>query len=60
MTAGDFQKFISGYQVLNPDLVICNMDPKVSINMEIVIEKVVVMFLLKKTKIQCTFGKHCG
>src|SRR5690606_21391027 len=39
LTAGDFQKFISGYQVLNPDLVICNMGPKVSINMEIVIEK---------------------
>ena len=39
LTAGDFQKFISGYQVLNPDLVICNMDAKVSINMEIVIEK---------------------
>jgi DNA-directed RNA polymerase subunit alpha len=34
MTAGDFQKFISGYQVLNPDLVICNMDPKVSINIQ--------------------------
>ena len=33
LTAGDFQKFISGFQVLNPDLVICNMDPKVSINM---------------------------
>ncbi|MDT7827914.1 DNA-directed RNA polymerase subunit alpha [Pricia sp. S334] len=39
LTAGDFQKFISGYQVLNPDLVICNMDAKVSINMEIVIDK---------------------
>lgn len=39
LTAGDFQKFISGYQVLNPDLVICNMDPKVSINMEITIDK---------------------
>ncbi len=39
LTAGDFQKFISGYQVLNPDLVICNMDSKVSINMEIVIDK---------------------
>ena len=25
LTAGDFQKFISGYQVLNPDLVICNI-----------------------------------
>ena len=39
LTAGDFQKFISGYQVLNPDLVICNMDSKVSINMEITIDK---------------------
>jgi len=39
LTAGDFQKFISGYQVLNPDLVICNMESKVSINMELVIDK---------------------
>ncbi|WP_047545353.1 DNA-directed RNA polymerase subunit alpha [Psychroserpens sp. Hel_I_66] len=37
--AGDFQKFISGFQVLNKDLVICNLDPKVNINMEITIEK---------------------
>lgn len=39
MTAGDFQKFISGFQVLNPDLVILNMDSSVSINMELTIEK---------------------
>ncbi|HLU50616.1 MAG TPA: DNA-directed RNA polymerase subunit alpha [Flavobacteriaceae bacterium] len=39
LTAGDFQKFISGFQVLNPDLVICNMEPSVTINMEITIEK---------------------
>ena len=39
ITAGDFQKFISGFQVLNKDLVICNLDPKVSISMEITIEK---------------------
>ncbi len=38
-TAGDFQKFISGFQVLNPDLVICNMDSKVNLNFEITIEK---------------------
>jgi DNA-directed RNA polymerase subunit alpha len=38
LTAGDFQKFISGFQVLNPDQVICNMDPKVNLNMEITIE----------------------
>jgi DNA-directed RNA polymerase subunit alpha len=39
LTAGDFQKHISGFQVLNPDMVICNMDPKVNFNMEITIEK---------------------
>jgi len=39
LTAGDFQKFISGYQVLNPDLVICNMEPSVKLDMEIAIEK---------------------
>lgn len=39
LTAGDFQKFISGFQVLNPELVICNMEPSVAINMEITIEK---------------------
>ncbi len=39
LTAGDFQKFISGFQVLNPEMVICNMDPKVNLNFEITIEK---------------------
>ncbi len=39
LTAGDFQKYISGFQVLNPELVICNMDSKVNLNMEITIEK---------------------
>ena len=39
ITAGDFQKFISGFQILNSDLVICTLDPKVNISMEITIEK---------------------
>src|SRR5699024_9491654 len=39
MTAGDLQKSISGFQVLNPDLVLCNMDKKVTINMELTIDK---------------------
>ena len=39
LTAGDLQKFISGFQVLNPDLVICNMDTSVKLNMELTIEK---------------------
>ena len=39
VTAGDFQKFISGFQILNSDQIICNLDPKVKIQMEISIEK---------------------
>ena len=39
LTAGDLQKFTSGFQVLNPDLVICNMDKSVKFNAEITIEK---------------------
>jgi DNA-directed RNA polymerase subunit alpha len=39
ITAGDFQKFISGFQVLNPDHVICNLDSKVNINLQLTIEK---------------------
>ena len=39
LTAGDFQNFISGFQVLNPELVICNMDKSVKLDMEITIEK---------------------
>jgi DNA-directed RNA polymerase subunit alpha len=39
LTAGDFQKYISGFQVLNPDLVVCHMDAKVNLNFEITIEK---------------------
>ncbi|WP_430615216.1 DNA-directed RNA polymerase subunit alpha [Flavobacterium sp. JP2137] len=39
LTAGDFQKYISGFQVLNPDLIICNLDSKITINMELTIEK---------------------
>ena len=39
LTAGDFQKFISGFQVLNPDLVICNLDKSVKLDLEISIEK---------------------
>ena len=37
--AADFQRFISGFQILNPDLVICNLEKKVQINLSITIEK---------------------
>jgi len=39
LTAGDLQKFISGFQVLNSDLVICNMEKSVKIDMDLSIEK---------------------
>ena len=39
ITAGDLQKFISGFQILNSDHVICNLDPKVKIQMDITIDK---------------------
>ena len=39
ITAGDFQNFISGFQVLNPNLVICNLEKFVNLDMEITIEK---------------------
>ena len=39
LTAGDLQKFISGFEVLNPELVICNLDESVHLNFEFTIEK---------------------
>jgi DNA-directed RNA polymerase subunit alpha len=39
LKAADFQKFISGFQVLNPDLVICNLEKGVQLNIELTIEK---------------------
>jgi len=39
LKAGDFQKFISGFQVLNPDHVICNLEKGVTLNIELIIEK---------------------
>ena len=39
LKAGDLQKFISGFQILNPDVVICNMEKNVKLNFELNIEK---------------------
>lgn len=39
MTAGDIGKFTSAFQVMNPELVICTMDPSVSLTMELTIGK---------------------
>jgi DNA-directed RNA polymerase subunit alpha len=38
-SAGDIGKFTSGFQVLNPDLVICNMESSVKLKIEMMIEK---------------------
>ncbi len=38
-TAEDINRFLSGFEVLNGDLVICNMDPSVNLKMEMTIQK---------------------
>ena len=37
--AGDLQRFLSGFKVLNPELVICHMEPDVKLQMEVSISK---------------------
>lgn len=37
--AGDLNKFLNGFKVLNPDLVICNLDTSVKLQMEMSISK---------------------
>jgi DNA-directed RNA polymerase subunit alpha len=39
LTAGDLGRFTSAFQVLNPDLVICNMESSVKFEMELTIVK---------------------
>ena len=39
LKASDFQKFISGFQILNPDLIICNLEKSVQLKMDLTIEK---------------------
>lgn len=39
LTAGDLGKFTSAFQVLNPDLVVCNMESSVKFEMELTIVK---------------------
>ena len=38
-TAGDISKALTGFEVLNPDLVICHLDPSASFNIELTINK---------------------
>ena len=37
--AGDINKHLNGFGVLNPDLVICNLDPKATLEIELTINK---------------------
>lgn len=37
--AGDISKYLNSFEVLNPNLVICHMDPKIKLMMEITINK---------------------
>lgn len=39
LKAGDLNKFLTGFEVLNPDLVICRMEKSVKLQMEFVINK---------------------
>ena len=38
-TAGDMNRYLNYFQVLNPELLICRMEPTVRLNMEITIDK---------------------
>ena len=39
LKASDFQKFISGFQILNPELHICSLEKKSKLNIELTIKK---------------------
>jgi DNA-directed RNA polymerase subunit alpha len=38
-TAGDISRFLTGFKVLNPELVICRMQPEVKLQLELTINK---------------------
>jgi DNA-directed RNA polymerase subunit alpha len=39
VVAGDFNKVLHGFKILNPDLLICTTDPSIKVTMELNIEK---------------------
>lgn len=39
LKAGELNNYLSGFEVLNPELVICNMDPSAKFSMELTIHK---------------------
>ncbi len=52
--AGDIGKYLTGFEVLNPELVICHLDAKASMQIDLQLTRVVVMFLLMKNREFCT------
>ncbi|WP_026461686.1 DNA-directed RNA polymerase subunit alpha [Adhaeribacter aquaticus] len=38
-TAGDINNFTNGFQILNPDLIICHLDTSISLEVELTIQK---------------------
>ena len=54
LKAGDFNKYLTGFEVLNPDLVICHLDAKATMQMEISINKGRVYVPAEENREYCT------
>ena len=52
--AGDFGKYLNGFEVLNPELVICRLDPKATMQIEISINKGRGYIPAEENKVFCT------
>ncbi len=53
-TAGDISKYLTGFEVLNPDLVICHLDAKASMQIDITINKGRGYVPAEENRIYCT------
>ena len=52
--AGDIGKYLAGFEVLNPELVICHLDPKATMRMELTINKGRGYVPAEENQIYCT------
>ena len=52
--AGDIGKYLSGFEVLNPELVICRLDPKAKMQIEISINKGRGYVVSDENRVYCT------
>ena len=53
-TAGDISKYLTGFEVLNPDLVICHLDAKASMQIDITVNKGRGYVPAEENRIYCT------